>query len=124
MIVYEVNLRVAPSVLPAYRAWLTAHIDELLRLDGFVAATVFADETDDSEGDLAGLDDADRWPRLVVHYTLTDRAALDRYFATDAPRMRADGVARFGDRFMATRRILALDTVQGRDPFGWSKKTR
>jgi len=122
MIVYEVNIRVAPGVLAAYRAWLAGHIDEMLTLDGFVSASVFTDETDEaaaSEGDAS-----ERWPSLVVHYVLTDRAAFDRYLATDAARMRADGVARFGDRFAATRRVLSLDAVQGRAPFGWAKKTR
>lgn len=111
MVVYEVNLRVAPDVFAAYRLWLADHIAQILALDGFVAATVFTDDAPDPDG----------WSRLVVHYTLEDRAALDRYLEHDAPRMRADGVARFGDRFAATRRILAVESVHPKEPFGWRK---
>jgi Domain of unknown function (DUF4286) len=41
-----------------------------------------------------------------VQYTLVDAAALDGYLREHAPRLRADGVARFGDGFRAHRRIL------------------
>lgn len=41
-----------------------------------------------------------------MHYVLRDAAALDAYLHEHAPRMRADGVARFGDRFRASRRVL------------------
>jgi hypothetical protein len=37
---------------------------------------------------------------------LRDRAALDDYLREHAPRMRAEGIARFGDRFRAERRVL------------------
>lgn len=111
MVVYEVNLRVAPDVLAAYRVWLGDHIAEILALGGFVAATVFADDAPDPDG----------WARLVVYYTLENRDALDRYLAHDAPRLRADGVARFGDRFAATRRILTVESVHPKEPFGWRK---
>jgi hypothetical protein len=47
----------------------------------------------------------------IVRYELKDRAALDRYLAEFAPRMRAEALARFGDRFRATRRIV----LEGRD---------
>lgn len=115
MVVYEVNVRVAPAIQAAYRAWLSEHVAEMLRLDGFVSASIFTDET--------GEVDEDGWARIVVHYVLTGRDALDRYLRDDAPRMRTDGTARFGDRFAATRRILALDAVHGREPFGWAKST-
>ncbi|MBE2185910.1 MAG: DUF4286 family protein [Rhodothermales bacterium] len=111
MVVYEVNLRVAPDVFAVYRTWLDGHIAEILALDGFVSATVFADDAPDSDG----------WQRLVVHYALTDRAALDRYLEHEAPRLRADGATRFGDRFAATRRILLLETVHPKEPIGWRK---
>jgi hypothetical protein len=43
---------------------------------------------------------------LCVHYQLRDDAALAIYFEQHAPRLRADGVARFGDGFRAERRVL------------------
>jgi hypothetical protein len=84
MVLYEVSIRVTPEASAAYRDWLTAHVAEMLAFEGFTRAEVFEDDPD-----------ADGAARLVVHYHVED-----------APRMRADGLARFGDRFTATRRIL------------------
>ncbi len=54
--------------------------------------------------------DDDQRKHLVVHYAVHDRASLDAYFASAGPHgaaaLRADGLSRFGDRFMATRPIL------------------
>ncbi|HYE57821.1 MAG TPA: DUF4286 family protein [Rhodothermales bacterium] len=95
MVLYEVSIRVAPDVAAAYRDWLAAHVSQMLTFEGFEQASVYEDDPD-PDGAL----------RLVVHYHVRDAAALDRYLTEDAPRMRADGVARFGDRFTATRRVL------------------
>lgn len=43
---------------------------------------------------------------LCTRYRLADRAAVDAYLRDHAPRLRADGIARFGGRFHATRRVL------------------
>lgn len=96
-LVYEVNLDVDAGIAGEYRAWLDAHVRAMLALPGFVSARVFE-----------VLDDADRdcGLHLCVHYALRDAAALDAYLQEHAPRMRADGVARFGDRFRASRRVL------------------
>ena len=96
-LVYEVNLDVDAGIADEYRAWLDAHVRAMLALPGFVSARVFE-----------VLDDADRdgGVHLCVHYVLRDAAALEAYLHEHAPRMRADGVAHFGDRFRASRRIL------------------
>lgn len=94
MIVYEVRLVVAPEIEAEYRAWLPGHIRELLALPGFLGAEWFTE---------SGAGDA---PCFVVQYRLVDAAALDRYLAEHAPRLRAEGIARFGDRFTASRRVL------------------
>lgn len=97
MIVYEVTLRVEAGSAEAFRAWLGTHVGEMLDLPGFVGADIFRIEP-------ASASDAEHgW---TVHYRLRDRAALDVYLAEHAPRMRADGLARFAGRFSAERRIL------------------
>ncbi|MDX2088603.1 MAG: DUF4286 family protein [Kofleriaceae bacterium] len=99
-VIYEVNLDIDAAVADAYRAWLTVHIDELLTLPGFLEATCFdVRDPAPSAGRVA----------LCVQYQLRDRAALDDYLRDHAPRMRADGLQRFGDAFRATRRILVPD---------------
>lgn len=96
-LIYEVNLDVDAAIAGEYRAWLDAHVRAMLALPGFMSARVF--EVLDGAGRDGGL-------QLCVHYALRDAAALDAYLREHAPRMRADGVARFGDRFRASRRVL------------------
>ncbi len=97
MVIYEVNITVQEPIAAQYEGWLEGHIREILRLDGFLDASWFRD---------SGSTPGER--RLVVHYRLRDRAALDSYLAEHAPRMRRDGTERFADGFTATRRILEL----------------
>ena len=95
--VYEVNLAIDADIAPAYRAWLGPHVHELLALPGFVSARVF--EVLDGAPDDGRL-------HLCVQYVLRDTQVLETYLREYAPRMRADGVARFGERFHASRRVL------------------
>lgn len=96
MIVYEVNLRVERAIAPAYEDWLHAHVAQMLALPGFIGAELFEEP---GAGDAAHV----AW---CCQYRLLDAAALERYLREHAPRLRAEGVARFGDRFSATRRVL------------------
>lgn len=103
-VVYEVNLDVDAQIADAFRAWLDAHVREILRLDGFVVARLFeVREPAPEAGRVA----------LCVQYTLRDAAALDIYLCEHAPRMRADGLARFGGRFSAQRRVMDEAAVFG-----------
>ena len=97
--IYEVNLQVAPARVDEYRRWLHAHIAEILALPGFVDAQCF--EVDEPAP-------ADGWLSLCVHYRLVDAAALQAYLEQHAPRLRADGLARFGNDFRAQRRVMHL----------------
>lgn len=96
MILYEVNVRVEATIADAYRDWLDMHVAEMLEIEGFVRGAIYEDEA--PEG----------YRAFVAHYHVRNRAALDRYLAEDAPRMRADGTRRFGDKMAATRRVLPL----------------
>lgn len=96
MIVYEVSIDVREPVFAEYRAWLLAHAAEILQLPGFLAAEIF----ERREPIAAGV------RGLVVHYRLIDEAALQRYLDEHAPRLREDGVRRFGDAATASRRVL------------------
>ena len=104
MVVYEVNLEVEAEVADAYAAWLAPHIDEVLAVLGFVSAEWWSVEPD------GGPDGEDRQPdapaRWCVQYRVESRAALQAYFDEHAERLRGDGLARFGGRFRASRRVL------------------
>lgn len=95
-LVYEVNLFVRHEIEKEYRAWLLEHIAEILALPGFVAAQSF-DVLQDSDADSAA---------ICVQYHLDSKESLDNYLEQHAPRLRADGFARFGNRFSANRRVL------------------
>jgi hypothetical protein len=96
-VIYEVNIEVDAAAHDEYRVWLHDHIAEILALPGFTGAKLFEVlEPPPSAGRIG----------LCVQYALKDHAALDDYLRDHAPRLRADGVARFGDRFQATRRVL------------------
>jgi hypothetical protein len=96
-IVYEVNVDLDAAIEGDYRAWLDAHVREILALPGFTGARIFdVIEPKPDTGRIA----------LCVQYALRDAAALDAYLRAHAPRLRADGVARFGDSFRAQRRVL------------------
>lgn len=97
MIVYEVNLFVQRGDEAAFRAWLDAHVREIVALAGFIGAQVFEREQPPADdGEFA----------LCTQYRLRDQAALDAYLRDHAPRLRADGLARFAGRFRAERRVL------------------
>jgi hypothetical protein len=94
-IVYEVNLEADADIAAPFDTWLRDHIADMLQFEGFRSAEI--------------LDDASAPPgriRRIVQYRLRDQAALDDYLAQHATQMRAQGAARFGDRFSAERRVL------------------
>ena len=95
MIEYEVSLDVDAGIDDDYRNWLRSHVAEILALPGFVDASIHVVEMDAT--DRSG---------YCVRYRLRDRDALDAYFRDHAPRLREDGLRRFGDAFRASRRIL------------------
>jgi hypothetical protein len=96
VIVYEVSIEVREAMFAEYRAWLFAHAAQILELPGFLAAEIF-ERREPATADMRG---------LIVHYRLLDEAALQRYLDEHAPRLREDGVRRFGDAATASRRVL------------------
>ena len=95
-VVYEVNLDVESAIADDYRAWLQTHVSQMLALPGFVSAELFDIIEPADNGRVA-------W---CVQYRLRDAVALETYLHQHAPKMRADGMARFGERFRASRRVL------------------
>ncbi len=94
-VIYEVSVHVPAALAESYLAWLREHIGQMLALPGFEEAALEAI-----------CDDPPAQRGWCVRYRLRDRQALEDYLREHAPRMRADGVARFGDALRAQRRIL------------------
>jgi len=94
-VVYEVNLEADADIAGPFDTWLRDHIADMLQFEGFRSAEIF----DDPAAPAGRI-------RRIVQYRLRSQAALDDYLTTHAPRMRAQGIARFGNRFTAARRVL------------------
>ena len=94
-VIYEVNLEADADIAGPFDTWLRDHIADMLQFEGFRSAEIL----DDPSAPAGRV-------RRIVQYRLRDQAALDDYLANHAPEMRAQGVARFGDRFSASRRVL------------------
>lgn len=94
-VIYEVTLHVRIAIAGDFRAWLRGHIAAMLEIPGIEAFELHALETQSTT--------ECSW---CVRYRISDRAALDAYLRDHAPRMRGEGLARFGDAFRAERRIL------------------
>ena len=96
-VVYEVNIDLDAGIDSEYRAWLHDHVAQILALPGFIDARVF---------DIVDPAPAPGRIAICMQYRLRDAAALQDYFDQHAPRLRGDGIARFGAHFSATRRVL------------------
>jgi hypothetical protein len=95
-VIYEVTFACDPAVDRELRDWLQGHVGTVLELPGFTGARIL---------DVAPAAEGER-PRHTIHYTLTDRAALEEYFASPAGRVDEVVAERFGDAVRVERRIL------------------
>ena len=96
-VLYEVNLEADAAIEGPFDTWLRDHIADVLQFDGFLSAEILDDESVSPPGRV----------RRIVQYRLRDRAALEEYLREHAPRMRTQGVEKFGDRYTSERRVLA-----------------
>ena len=96
MIIYEVSIMMEPEIETEYRKWLEQHIVEIIGLEGFLGATLHT---------MLG----QAKPALVISYQVIDSPALDRYLNTHAARFRKDAQDKFGNKFVAGRRILKIE---------------
>ena len=95
MVVYEVNLEVQSEIDEDWRAWIRPHMAELIALEGFQGAELYEVEQESES----------KSRHYSVQYQVENRASLDAYFKAHAPRLRQEGLERFGERFTASRRI-------------------
>lgn len=102
-LVYEVTLDIGAELAPEFDVWLADHVRAMLALPGFTDARILSPEAPDAGSGSPAT------ARRVVQYTLASRAELERYLAEYAPRMRADGVTRFGEKLKTSRRVLDVD---------------
>ncbi len=98
-IIYEVNLKVAQSILAEYLDWLKGHMADMCQQRGFLSASLFLDITENNTID-------NKESSYIVQYKVATLEDLSYYFAHHAKRMRSEATERFADKFTATRRVL------------------
>lgn len=103
MLLYEVNLTVAPDIANEYSAWLREHIREVLKVDGFEAAAWYV--RGEGGDDIPDGDDVQGPRSWTIHYQVRDANALKAYFDGPAERLRGDG-ANYQEHIEIDRRIL------------------
>ncbi|MEO6968351.1 MAG: DUF4286 family protein [Rhodanobacteraceae bacterium] len=97
MPLYTVDLEVEAAIRDDYLAWLREHVAEMLTLQGFLGAKIYARLELVPSSDVCA---------FVVHYRLRDRAAFNGYLAEHATRMREAGLRHWGERARARRDLL------------------
>jgi Protein of unknown function (DUF3667)/Domain of unknown function (DUF4286) len=95
-VVYEVSLDAEAAIEVPFDTWLRDHVADVLQFDGFLSAEILGDGMA-TDGRI----------RRIVQYRLRNQAALDAYLRDHAPRMRAQGIEKFGERYTVERRVLA-----------------
>lgn len=93
VVCYEVTIDVLRKRAEEFRVWLRAHVSEMLDVNGIQHAVAWEPPCPEPSE-----------LRFVVLYLLDSQESLDRYLHEDAPRMRADGMNRFGTSMRAQRR--------------------
>ena len=93
MVTYEITAEVREDLAESYEMFMRErHIPDLLATGCFVAATLSR----------SGVG------RYRIRYEAPDQASLDRYLATEAPRLRADLAAQFPVGVGLTREVWTV----------------
>ena len=93
MVTYEITAEVREDLVPAYEAFMRGtHVPDLLATGYFVAASFSRSGTG----------------RYRIRYEARDGAALERYLAEHAPRLRAHFDARFPEGVRLSREVWSV----------------
>lgn len=93
--IYEVKIEADLEIAPQYGDWLKKHLAEVISAGGFLKGEIYEVESPPKG-----------YKCWVCHYHALNREQIEAYLEIHAPRLREDGVRRFGNRFRAERRIL------------------
>jgi antibiotic biosynthesis monooxygenase (ABM) superfamily enzyme len=93
MVIYEVNIEVAPTIEREFELWLREHVAEMEELDGVRApATIYAESSEST--------------KLSIHYRFADLSALEHYFEHMADEMRGRLPNEMRSHLQFSRRVL------------------
>ncbi len=99
MIIYNVTINIHESVHDQWLAWMQdKHIKDVLATGKFSSARMVKVLIEEEMGGST----------YSIQYTTENKATLEKYYLEDAPRLRAEGLALFGDKMLAFRTELEL----------------
>eukprot|EP00003_Mantamonas_plastica_P031970 TRINITY_DN84_c0_g1_i7.p1 TRINITY_DN84_c0_g1~~TRINITY_DN84_c0_g1_i7.p1 ORF type:complete len:121 (-),score=26.20 TRINITY_DN84_c0_g1_i7:338-700(-) len=104
-IIYEVNLFLDQEIETDYLEWLRPHMDEMLKIDGFLSATLTQVE---NLGEHPKDEENEGRVQYTALYVLKDREAFDSYVANQAKAMRGDAFKSFAGKFLARRKLFTI----------------
>jgi hypothetical protein len=99
MVIYNVTIKVDPSLADEWLEWLKKeHIPDVIGTGCFSKATILLLlETNKTEG-----------PTYAVQYLAANKGDYDRYIENFADAMRKKGADKWGDKFVAFRTLLQV----------------
>ncbi|MDD2986154.1 DUF4286 family protein [Flavobacterium sp.] len=98
MILYNVTINIDSSVHDQWMHWMqTKHINDVLATGKFSSARMVKVLVEE-EGSMT----------YSIQYTTENKEKLNRYFQEDAPQLRQEGLALFGDKMLAFRTELQV----------------
>ena len=99
MIIYNVTINIHGSVHDQWLAWMQDnHIKDVLATGKFSSARMVKVLIEEEMGGTT----------YSIQYTTENKATLEQYYLEDAPRLRDEGLALFGDKMLAFRTELEL----------------
>lgn len=97
MILYNVTSNIDTSIQNQWLKWMQEkHIPELLATGKFTSARLVKVLVEEEMGGVT----------YAVQYTTDSKETLQRYYDEDAPKLRAEAFALFGDKVLAFRTEL------------------
>jgi phosphoribosylamine-glycine ligase len=99
MIIYNVTINIHESVHDQWMSWMQEkHINDVLATGKFTSARMVKVLIEEEMGGVT----------YSIQYTTNNKELLQRYYEEDAPRLREEGTAIFGDKMLAFRTELEL----------------
>lgn len=108
MIVYQVNLAIAPDTEEEWLSWMRAHHIPDVMDSGYFRTWKLMKLLDGEDPDNLPADAPADWPSFCIEYECDNREQLEAYFMKAAPALQADHTKRYEGRFYARRNILRI----------------
>ncbi len=98
MYIYNVTINIDKSIQQEWLVWMNNHIYDVLSTGKFASAKFTEVLVEEEMGGTT----------YSIQYTAKTRKDLDDYYTFDAPKLRNEGIQKFGNKMLAFRTELKL----------------